>query len=72
MSISALEQGLRVPRSNPPFPFQRIGVAPVPEPEEYAHTSGKCSGDGKGMSTDVVGIVAALGEGTPVAMAGDN
>ena len=72
MNISALEQGLGVPRSILPFPSQRMGVAPVPEPEKYVRTSGKYFGDGNHMSTDVVGIAVAFGQGTPVAMAGDN
>lgn len=72
MSIFALEQGLGTPQSNLPFPSQRMGFALVPEPEKYAHRSGKYFGDGKGTSTDAVGIAAAIDQGTPVATAGGN
>ena len=72
MNISAIVQGLGIPQSNLPFPFQRIGVALVPEPEKYARTSGKCFGDGKGTSPDVAGSEAGFEQGTPVAWAGGN
>ena len=72
MSISASEQGLGIPRSNLPFPFQKIGAVPVPVPEKYARTSGKYFGDGKGTSTDAMGIAEAIDQGTQIATAGDN